>query len=94
MPIKKQAFKALRQSRKRHEKNKGVVTEVKTLIKKASQLISEKKRSEADAALKALESKMYRAAKSNVIKKETASRKISRMRIQWAKIAAEPTKKK
>lgn len=93
MPIKKQAFKALRQSKKRHEKNKGVITELKTLIKKASQLISEKKRSEADAALKELESKMYRAAKSNVIKKETASRKISRMRILWAKIAAEPKKK-
>jgi small subunit ribosomal protein S20 len=93
MPIKKQAFKALRQSKKRHEKNKGVITEIKTLVKKASQLISGKKHSEADAALKELESKMYRAAKSNVIKKETASRKVSRMRIQWAKISAEPKKK-
>lgn len=94
MPIKKQAFKALRQSRKRHEKNKGVISEIKTLVKKATQLIADKNRAEADAALKALESKMYRAAKSNVIKKETASRKVSRLRSQWAKIASPATKKK
>lgn len=93
MPIKKQSFKALRQSRKRQIRNKAMMTELRTLAKKASQLIAEKNRQGADAALKEYESKMYRAAKSNLIKKETASRRVSRIRIQWAKIPADTKKK-
>lgn len=94
MPIKKQAFKALRQSRKRHIKNKSAMTEIRSLIKKAQQLIADKKRQDADTALKSLESKMYRAAKSKIIKKETASRRISRLRKHWAKIASAEKPKK
>ena len=94
MPIKKQAFKALRQSKKRHIRNRSVISEMRSLVKKAQQLITDKKRAEADTALKALESKMYRAAKVNLIRKETASRKVSRMRKQWAKIASAEKPKK
>lgn len=93
MPIKKTAFKALRQSKRKHEKNKSAATELRTLAKQANRLIEEKKKQDADVLLKKLESKLARAAKSNLIKKETASRRISRMRIQWAKIGDEGKKK-
>lgn len=88
MANKKAAIKSLRQDKKKHDRNKTVLSEVRTLAKKVRTLIDAKKREEADTALKTLESKLTRAAKSNVIKKNNASRKISRLRSQWAKIGA------
>ncbi|MFC1548367.1 30S ribosomal protein S20 [Candidatus Omnitrophota bacterium] len=88
MANKKAAIKALRQDKKKHDRNKAVMSELRTLAKKARNLINEKNREEADAALKTLESKLYRAAKTNLIKKNNASRRISRMRSSWSKIGA------
>ena len=86
MANKKAAIKSLRQDKKKHDRNKAVMSEARTLAKKVRSLIDSKNRKEADAALKALESKLDRAAKSDIIKKNNASRKISRLRAQWAKI--------
>lgn len=83
MPNKKSAIKALKQSQKKHEKNKAVKSELRTLAKTASRFIGEKSKSEADEALRKLESKLDKAAKTNVIHKNKASRKISRLRSQW-----------
>ena len=88
MANKKAALKSLRQDKKKHERNKSAISELRTLTKKAEALIEDKKRDEADAALKQLESRMDRAAKTNQIKKGNASRKISRLRSHWAKIGA------
>lgn len=86
MPIKKSGFKRHRQDEKKHLRNKSTKSEIRTLAKKASAKIADKNASEADVALKELESKMDRAAKNNVIKKSTASRKVSRLRKQYSKI--------
>ena len=86
MPNKKAAFKSIRQDKKKHLRNKSVMTEIRSLAKKARTLISTKNRKEADAALKTLESKLDKAAKVNVIKKNTASRSIARLRSQWSRI--------
>ena len=88
MANKKAAIKSLRQDKKKHERNKAAISELRTLTKKAEVLIEEKKRDEADVALKKLESKLDRAAKANRIKKGNASRKISRLRSHWTKIGA------
>jgi small subunit ribosomal protein S20 len=88
MANKRAAIKALRQTVKRHTRNKDVETELRTLVKKARVLIDAKKREEADAVLKTLESKLDRAAKSKIIRKENASRRIARLRSAWAKAAA------
>ena len=88
MPIKKSAFKRLRQDKKKHIKNKAVKTELRTLVKKSRALINDKKLEEADKLLKTLESKLSKAAKSNVIKKNNASRRVSRLRKQTAKAKA------
>ena len=87
MPNKKAAIKSLRQDKKKHSRNKAVIAELRTLAKKAHALIDEKKRDEAEKALRNLESKLSRAAKSNIIKKNNASRRISRLRSEFAKSA-------
>ncbi|RKY41067.1 MAG: 30S ribosomal protein S20 [Candidatus Makaraimicrobium thalassicum] len=86
MANKKAAFKSLRQDKKKHIRNKAVISELRTLTKKARTLIISKDREEADNALKNLESRLTRAAKNNTIRKNNASRRISRLRAQWAKI--------
>ncbi len=85
MPNKKAAIKSLRQDRKKHTRNKAVISELRTLVKKATTLITSNNREEANTALNQLESRLDRAAKSNIIKKNNASRRITRLRAQWAK---------
>ena len=86
MANKKAAFKSLRQDKKRHVQNKAIMSELRTLAKKARTLISSENREEADTVLKKLESSLSRAVKRNTIKKNNASRRISRLRMQWVKI--------
>lgn len=88
MPNKKAAIKSLRQDKKKHTRNKAMVAELRTLTKKARVLITDKKSDEAEKALRNLESKLSRAAKSNIIKKNNASRRISRLRAAFAKSAS------
>ena len=88
MPNKKAAIKSLRQDKKKHDRNKAAKSELRTLTKKARTLISTEKRKEAEDALKTLESRLSIAAKNNIIKKSNASRCISRLRSQCAKIGA------
>lgn len=79
MPIKKAAYKALRKSKTRHLRNITIKSELKTLIKKAEKCITEKKADDAKNLLKALSSKLNKAASKGIIHKNTASRKISRL---------------
>ena len=86
MPIKKAAFKRLRQDKKKHLANKAMISEIRTLAKKSRTLIADKNRDEADTFLKKLESKTDRAVRKSLIKKNTASRNMSKLRKQWAAI--------
>ena len=86
MPIKKSAFKRLRQDKKKHEKNKSQISEIRTLTKKARTLVAAKNREEAETLLKKLESKLDKAAKRNIIKRNNASRSISRLRKQLSAV--------
>ncbi|NQU95942.1 MAG: 30S ribosomal protein S20 [Candidatus Omnitrophica bacterium] len=79
MPQKRAAYKEIRKSKKRHQKNIGITSEVKTLIRKFNLLLSEKKFDQAKDTLKKVTSKMGKAAAKGVIRKITASRKISRL---------------
>ncbi len=79
MPIKKSAKKELRKSHKRHLKNIGVKSDLKTRAKQIQILISEKKLDQAKEALKKLASRLDKAASKNIIHKNTASRKKSRL---------------
>ncbi len=79
MPITKSAKKALRQSLKRRAINNIYRRKIKSLIKEIKFLISEKKIKEANALLPKIYKALDKAAKVNVIKKNTASRKKSRI---------------
>jgi len=87
MPNKKAAIKSLRQDKKKNLRNKTVMSELRTLTKNTRMVIAKNNREEADVLLKKLESKLTKAAKSDVIKKNNASRRISRLRTQWSKIS-------
>jgi small subunit ribosomal protein S20 len=79
MPIKRASFKDLRKSKKRHERNVSTRSELHSVIKKFEGLVSAKKNDEAKAMLKALISKIDKAAAKGIIHANTASRKISRL---------------
>ena len=79
MPITKSAKKALRQSQKRRKRNLVYKKGIKEITKKIKNLVSQKKTKEAKSLLPQLYKILDKAAKVGVIKKETASRKKSRL---------------
>ena len=79
MPIIKSAKKALRQSKKRRIRNIQKKKELKEMIKKIQKLVAEKKTKEAQALLPQIYKLLDKAAKTKLIKKNTASRKKSRI---------------
>ncbi|UCD54763.1 MAG: 30S ribosomal protein S20 [Candidatus Omnitrophota bacterium] len=79
MPQKRSAYKELRKAKKRHLRNIGISSEVKTLIKKFNLLLSEKKINQAKEYLRVVSSKLNKAVAKGIMHKNTASRKISRL---------------
>jgi len=79
MAITKSAKKSIRQTKKRKARNLVYKNKVKTLIKEARFLVLQKKFSEAKKLLPAIYEVLDKSAKVGVIKKNSASRKKSRM---------------
>lgn len=78
-PITKSAKKALRQSKKRRERNLRRLNVMREIVKQIRKLISENKKEEALKLLPKAYKAVDKAAKTNVIKKNTAARKKSRL---------------
>lgn len=79
MPIKKAAFKALRQSKKHYLHNKKIKDNLKSLIKKSRKLIEAKKKDEAKEWVGKTIKALDKAAQKKIIKKNKASRLKSRL---------------
>ncbi|MBI3627377.1 MAG: 30S ribosomal protein S20 [Candidatus Sungbacteria bacterium] len=79
MPITKSAEKALRQSIRRRARNTLKKDAFRTAIKNVRGLAAEKKKKEIEAAISAAYKALDKAAKTNVISKNTAARKKSRL---------------
>ncbi len=79
MPVTKSAQKALRQSRRRRTFNLRRLTKMRSLVKRAKDLVKEGKKAEALKILPKTYQAIDKAAKRGVIKKNTASRKKSRL---------------
>ena len=79
MPITKSAKKALRQSKKRRQRNLRRLDAMKDVIKQIRKLVAENKKQEAENLLPRAYKIIDKAAKANVIKKNTAARKKSRL---------------
>jgi len=79
MPIKKSAFKALRQSKKRAERNKKIKSDIQALVRKVRKAVEKKDKAKATDWLKQAIRKIDRAGQKGVLKKNTAARKKSRL---------------
>ena len=79
MPVTKSAKKSLRQDNRRRERNIKTRNQMKSLIKKAQDLVSQRKEKEAKELLPKIYKALDKAAKKGIIKKNTAARKKSRM---------------
>ena len=79
MPIKASAKKAQRQSVKRAAENKAKKDAFKKAVKEVKKLVVAKKLDEAKKLLLEAQQKLDKAAKTNVISKNTASRLKSRL---------------
>lgn len=75
----KSAEKRILTSAKRTERNKAVKTSVKTAVKKVNAAIQSEDKEAAQQALKNAASTIDKAASKGVLKKNTASRKVSRL---------------
>ena len=94
MPITKSAKKALRQNKKRKKENRAWKNRIKDSEKEIKKLVEEKKMEEAKKALPGFYKTVDKAAKNNVIKKNTASRKKSKMAKTISKVESSNSKVK
>lgn len=75
----KSAIKKARMSLRRNAINSKTMTEVRTLEKKLRKAIAGKNKDDSAKALVEFNSKLSKAAQKGRLKKETASRKVSRL---------------
>ncbi len=82
------AKKRIRQTKRRSAVNGRRLTAVRTFIHKVEAAIQTGKKSEAEAAFRAAQPHMMRAAGKGVMNRNTVSRKISRLSKQIKNMAA------
>ncbi len=79
MPNKKSAIKRVRQNEKRRIRNKAKRSTMRTSIKKVREAIDTNNVEALPGLLRDAQSKLDKAAKTNLIKKGNASRRVSRL---------------
>lgn len=80
MATHKSAIKAHIQSEKRNLRNTSMISRVKTFIKKVEEFIGLGKADEANKAMQDAESQIMRSVSKGAMKKNTAARKVSKLR--------------
>jgi small subunit ribosomal protein S20 len=78
----KSTIKRARQAEKRHLRNKAVLSSVKGAVKKVLTAVDEKKPKEARALLREATSALSQAVTKGALKRNTASRRISRLALK------------
>lgn len=73
----KSAKKRSRQTIKRNEVNRQVISQLKTNINKFTELLKVKNKEDLDKSLSSINSSLAKAVKKGLIKKEYVSRKLS-----------------
>ncbi len=92
MPNLKTSIKDLRQTKRRTIYNDRLRKRVKKSIKRFQDLVKKEEKEAAEKSLKQAYKVLDKAAKKNVIKKGTASRKKSRLAIQLNKLSIDNVK--
>ena len=75
----RQSLKARRKDKKRHTKNVQIKTAIKKSLKELQAALTSKNSDAAKKCLRAVTSKLAKAAKKDIIHKNAAQRKISRL---------------
>ena len=86
MPNTKSAIRRVRRAMKQNSVNRIRTSKYKSVTKEISLFINDKKKKEAINLLPKLNSQLMKVVKTGVLKKKTASRKISRLTKQINKI--------
>lgn len=84
----KSAEKRIRQTAARTEVNKARVSRIRTFVKKVELAIADGKKSEAQQAFKDAQPELMRGVSKGVLKKGSASRKLSRLSARIKNLAA------
>jgi small subunit ribosomal protein S20 len=92
MPSSKQAKKRLRQDEKKKMVNRGIKSEVRTNVKKVLQAVEDHDMEAANKALPMAMKKIDKAAKRNVLHKNQAARKISKLSKKVNSLSSEAPK--
>lgn len=90
MPIIKSAVKRMHQTAKRRARNQNTKRSLRTEVKTFSAAVAKKDTKAASEALKKVQSELDKAIKKNVMKKNTAARKMSQLTAQAKAIGAKP----
>ena len=80
MPVvHKSTIKRARQAEKRHQRNKATLTSVKSVMKKVLSAVEQKNLDAAKTSLREATSALSKAVTKGVLKRNTASRRVSRL---------------
>jgi len=89
MPVvHKSTIRRARQAERRHERNRATMNTVKTLVKKVQSAVAEKKVAEAQTLLRQAASAIGKAVSKGAVKRNTASRRISRLTLHVNALSA------
>jgi small subunit ribosomal protein S20 len=88
MPIHRDAIKKTRQDARKRERNRIIISTVRTSAKKVLKAIEENNKEVAKSALLEMTSLMDSAASKGVVHHNTAGRKISRMTVKINQLTA------
>jgi small subunit ribosomal protein S20 len=92
MPVvHKSTIKRARQAEKRNQRNRTVLSSLKNVIKKVLSAVEEKNAGDAAASLREATSALSKAVSKGVIKRNTASRRISRLAVKVNAVKASQT---
>ena len=79
MPHRRNAIKALRKNKDRHNHNLDIKSDLRRTVKKFESLVEQKNAAEAKGVLQLLFKKFDKASKRNLFHKNTAARRKSRL---------------
>lgn len=80
--IHKSTIRRARQAERRRERNRATMNTVKTITKKVLTAVTDKKADDAASLLREAVSTIRKAASKGVLKRNTASRRISRLTLR------------
>lgn len=86
----KSAAKRARQSVKRHDRNKAVISSVRTQVRKAREAIAKGDAAVIDVELKKAAAALDKAASKGVLHKRNASRRVARLAVAARTAKAAP----